>query len=86
MKDLGADDRARRATPLKRAVSRNLLLLFIVGDILGGGIYALAGQVGLEVGGLLLVCVVGFVALGAGDGDLGCAFEIEAGASTAARP
>ena len=39
--------------PLKRAVSRNMLLLFIVGDILGGGIYALAGQVGLEVGGAI---------------------------------
>lgn len=37
--------------PLKRAISRNLLLLFVVGDVVGGGIYTLVGEVGAEVGG-----------------------------------
>jgi APA family basic amino acid/polyamine antiporter len=36
---------------LKRALGPWLLLLFIVGDILGTGIYALTGQVAAEVGG-----------------------------------
>ncbi|WP_431278551.1 APC family permease [Leifsonia poae] len=36
---------------LKRALGRGLLLLFIVGDILGTGVYALTGQVAAEVGG-----------------------------------
>jgi amino acid transporter len=36
---------------LKRAMGPGLLLLFIVGDILGTGIYALTGQVAGEVGG-----------------------------------
>jgi APA family basic amino acid/polyamine antiporter len=38
-------------TELKRAIGPKLLLLFIVGDILGTGIYALTGQVAAEVGG-----------------------------------
>lgn len=37
--------------PLKRVMGPKLLLLFIVGDILGTGIYALTGQVAHEVGG-----------------------------------
>ncbi|MCP2030507.1 amino acid transporter [Okibacterium sp. HSC-33S16] len=36
---------------LKRVLGPGLLLLFIVGDILGTGIYALTGQVAAEVGG-----------------------------------
>lgn len=36
---------------LKRVMGPGLLLLFIVGDILGTGIYALTGQVVSEVGG-----------------------------------
>jgi APA family basic amino acid/polyamine antiporter len=36
---------------LKRVLGPKLLLLFIVGDILGTGIYALTGQVAAEVGG-----------------------------------
>ncbi|MCU1404774.1 MAG: amino acid permease [Glaciihabitans sp.] len=36
---------------LKRAIGPKLLLLFIIGDILGTGIYALTGQVAAEVGG-----------------------------------
>ncbi len=35
---------------LKRVMGPKLLLLFIVGDILGTGIYALTGQVAKEVG------------------------------------
>lgn len=36
---------------LKRAIGPKLLLLFIVGDILGTGVYALTGEVAGEVGG-----------------------------------
>jgi amino acid transporter len=36
---------------LKRVIGPKLLLLFIVGDILGTGVYALTGQVAAEVGG-----------------------------------
>ncbi len=39
--------------PLKRAISRNMLLLFVVGDIVGGGIYTLVGVIGGEVGGIV---------------------------------
>ncbi len=38
---------------LRRVVSRRMLVFFIVGDILGGGIYALVGEVGGEVGGAI---------------------------------
>lgn len=38
---------------LKRVLGPRLLLLFIVGDILGAGIYAVTGQMALEVGGLV---------------------------------
>ena len=41
--------------PLKRAISSRMLILFIVGDILGAGIYALTGKVAGEVGGALWV-------------------------------
>ena len=40
-------------TPLRRAISRNMLLLFVVGDVLGAGIYALVGVVGGRVGGAI---------------------------------
>lgn len=33
-------------TPLRRVITRNMLLLLIVGDVLGAGIYALVGEVG----------------------------------------
>lgn len=36
---------------LRRAISRPMLLFFILGDILGAGIYALVGAVAGEVGG-----------------------------------
>ncbi|HEX6249129.1 MAG TPA: APC family permease [Nocardioidaceae bacterium] len=42
----------RKGQPeLKRALGPRLLLLFIVGDILGTGVYALTGEVAGEVGG-----------------------------------
>lgn len=40
-----------QATGLRRVIGPRLLLVFIVGDILGTGIYALIGQVAGEVGG-----------------------------------
>jgi APA family basic amino acid/polyamine antiporter len=39
--------------PLKRGINQWLLLFFIVGDIIGAGIYALVGQVGSAVGGAI---------------------------------
>jgi len=38
---------------LKRVMGPKLLLLFIVGDILGAGIYAVTGSMALEVGGIV---------------------------------
>ncbi len=38
---------------LKRAISRNMLLLLVVGDVLGAGIYGLVGKVGGRVGGAI---------------------------------
>ena len=38
-------------TELKRVIGPKLLLLFIVGDILGTGVYSLTGKVAAEVGG-----------------------------------
>jgi amino acid transporter len=39
--------------PLKKAITRPLLLLFVVGDVLGAGIYALIGEIGGRVGGAI---------------------------------
>lgn len=44
-------DRTTGQPALKRVMGPGLLLLFIVGDILGTGIYALTGKVAGEVGG-----------------------------------
>jgi APA family basic amino acid/polyamine antiporter len=38
---------------LDRAIGRNMLLVFVVGDVLGAGIYALVGEVGGRVGGAI---------------------------------
>ena len=53
---------ARAGEPsLERVMGPGLLLLFIVGDILGTGIYALTGQVAKQVGGVVwLPFVVAF--------------------------
>ncbi len=40
-------------TELRRVISSRMLLIFVVGDILGAGIYALVGEVGAEVGGAI---------------------------------
>ena len=40
-------------TKLKRAISPRVLTIFVIGDILGAGIYALVGEVGAEVGGAI---------------------------------
>ncbi|WP_109506011.1 APC family permease [Nocardioides speluncae] len=42
-------------TELKRVMGPKLLLLFIVGDILGAGVYAVTGQMGGAVGGIVWV-------------------------------
>jgi basic amino acid/polyamine antiporter, APA family len=44
-------DTAEQQPELKRVMGPGLLLLFVVGDILGTGVYALTGQVAGEVGG-----------------------------------
>ncbi|MFC4494194.1 APC family permease [Streptomyces ovatisporus] len=48
-------------TPLHRAIGPKLLVLFIIGDILGTGIYATTGSVAGKIGGALwLPFVIGF--------------------------
>ncbi|HUV48278.1 MAG TPA: amino acid permease, partial [Actinomycetes bacterium] len=48
--DVGSETRGDQPQ-LKRVLGPRLLLLFIVGDILGTGVYALTGDVAGEVGG-----------------------------------
>jgi basic amino acid/polyamine antiporter, APA family len=43
----------REQVTLRRAVTPAMLLVFVVGDMVGGGIYALVGEVGGRVGGAL---------------------------------
>jgi APA family basic amino acid/polyamine antiporter len=50
---VAADPASTDADGLKRAISRNMLLLFVVGDVLGAGIYALVGTIGDRVGGAI---------------------------------
>ena len=55
-------DHSDHEPSLRRVMGPWLLLLFIVGDILGTGIYALTGQVAKQVGGVVwLPFVVAFV-------------------------
>lgn len=42
-------------TPLRRAITGRLLFVFILGDVLGAGIYALVGEIAGEVGGAVWV-------------------------------
>jgi APA family basic amino acid/polyamine antiporter len=44
---------AEQPTALRRAIGPRTLTVFVVGDILGAGIYALVGEVGAEVGGAI---------------------------------
>jgi amino acid transporter len=49
-----SETRAERDdTQLRRAVTPAMLLIFVIGDMVGGGIYALIGEVGGRVGGAL---------------------------------
>src|SRR3990170_8014092 len=49
----GPSDKVEVEPSLHRVMGPGLLLLFIVGDILGTGIYALTGQVAKQVGGIV---------------------------------
>jgi len=40
-------------TPLSQTISRRMLMFFVIGDVLGAGIYALVGEVGGKVGGAI---------------------------------
>ncbi|RZT17237.1 amino acid/polyamine/organocation transporter (APC superfamily) [Kribbella sp. VKM Ac-2569] len=51
MSDSAAVAQAGERPELKRVMGPGLLLLFVVGDILGTGVYALTGKVAGEVGG-----------------------------------
>src|SRR4051794_7988667 len=44
---------APSAPELRRVIGRKTLLVFVVGDVLGAGIYALVGEVGAETGGAI---------------------------------
>ena len=56
---------ARHAGELKRAISPPMLVLFVVGDILGAGIYARVGAVAGEVGGAIWVSFLVGIAIAA---------------------
>ncbi len=56
------DETTTGEPPLKRVLGPGLLLLFVVGDILGTGVYALTGRVANEVGGAVwLPFLIAFV-------------------------
>lgn len=44
--------------PLRQVITRPLLLLFVIGDVLGAGIYALIGEIGGRVGGAIWAAFV----------------------------
>ena len=61
-RNASSDQTGEPETKLKRVMGPGLLLLFIVGDVLGTGIYALTGKVAGEVGGIVwLPFLVAFV-------------------------
>src|SRR3954467_10009724 len=49
----------KRESQLNPTLTKKMLLLFIVGDILGGGIYARTGEVAGEIGGAIWTGVAG---------------------------
>ena len=53
MADTAAGTEPTEHTELKRAIGPKLLLFFVIGDILGTGIYALTGSVAGRIGGAL---------------------------------
>jgi amino acid transporter len=44
---------AHRASPLRPEITRRMLTVFVIGDVLGAGIYALTGEVAGKVGGAI---------------------------------
>jgi basic amino acid/polyamine antiporter, APA family len=54
---------ARSTGGLRRVISGRMLLLFVVGDVLGAGIYALVGEVGGRVGGAIWTAFVAALGL-----------------------
>lgn len=57
------------ATRLRRAITGPALFLFILGDVLGAGVYALVGKIAMQVGGAVwvpLLVALGFALLTAG--------------------
>src|SRR5918992_4587105 len=48
---MATPDTVEQQPELRRVMGPGLLLLFIVGDVLGTGVYALTGDVAAEVGG-----------------------------------
>ena len=55
MADASASTAETRQPELKRAIGPKLLLFFVIGDILGTGIYALVGSVSGVIGGALWI-------------------------------
>lgn len=51
--DVPAEDSGEKPRSLRRAITGKLLFLFILGDVLGAGIYALVGEVAGETGGAI---------------------------------
>ena len=47
------EEREERPGGLRKAITRRMLVFFVLGDILGAGIYALVGEVGAETGGAI---------------------------------
>ncbi len=60
-----ADATTAPAPALRRTVGRRMLLVFVVGDILGAGIYTLTGKVAGQVGGAIWIPFVVAFALAA---------------------
>ena len=57
------------STRLRRAITGPALFLFILGDVLGAGVYALVGKIAVQVGGAVwvpLLVALGFALLTAG--------------------
>ncbi|MFE5191026.1 APC family permease [Streptomyces sp. NPDC056628] len=56
--DTAAPGGTREGTALKRALTTPLLYFFILGDVLGAGVYVLVGQVAADAGGAVWVPLV----------------------------
>ena len=70
------EERPEGRTELKRVMGPKLLLLFIVGDILGAGIYAVTGQMAAIVGGLVwLPFIIAFIVVFFGPEAKGISFR-----------